>query len=271
MRDFSPVRTRSVASDVVGQIVERLRSGELKVGDVLPGERVLAAQMDVSRPTVGGAMARLADAGILRRRPGRQGNAEIISIWVPDQLIERAAAVGESGGRRHFPGAGGAQSARAPHRPDWRRFGRPTRTSPSCRVLSIFLLPTAMTSIACEQAELLFHRIMWRTARNSSLQAMMLGLETELAPIHDMMLRTPEDYAAGIELHTATLAALKRGDPAEIENEMYRHLGHFEGIVADVLQRTRTGGRRRSCWPAPPDPLSRCTRPARHHPSRRTS
>ena len=70
-----------------------------------------------------------------------------------------------------------------------------------------------------EQAELLFHRIMWRAARNSSLQAMMLGLEQELAPIHDMMLRTPEDYAAGIELHTATLAALKRS-------------------VADVLQRT---------------------------------
>ena len=94
MRDFSPVRTRSVASDVVGQIVERLRSGELKLGDVLPGERVLAAQMDVSRPTVSGAMARLADAGILRRRPGRQGNAEIISIWVPDELIERHTAVG---------------------------------------------------------------------------------------------------------------------------------------------------------------------------------
>jgi hypothetical protein len=34
------------------------------------------------------------------------------------------------------------------------------------------------------------------------------------------------------------LAALKRGDPSEIEEEMYRHLGHFEGIVTDVLQRT---------------------------------
>src|SRR6476620_11629799 len=215
MRDFSPVRTRSVASDVVGQIVERLRSGELKVGDVLPGERVLAAQMDVSRPTVGGAMARLADAGILRRRPGRQGNAEIISIWVPDQLIERAAAVGELAAFRatdeDFAELQGSIDLLAAHGDDI-----------NC----------------CEQAELLFHRIMWRTARNSSLQAMMLGLETELAPIHDMMLRTPEDYAAGIELHTATLAAFKRGDPAEIENEMYRHLGHFEGIVADVLQRT---------------------------------
>jgi len=56
--------------------------------------------------------------------------------------------------------------------------------------------------------------------------------------MHAMMLRTPEDYAAGIELHTATLAALKPGDPAEIAHEMYRHLGHFEAIVADVLQRT---------------------------------
>jgi GntR family transcriptional regulator, transcriptional repressor for pyruvate dehydrogenase complex len=237
MRDFSPVRTRSVASDVVGQIVERLRSGELKVGDVLPGERVLAAQMDVSRPTVGGAMARLADAGILRRRPGRQGNAEIISIWVPDQLIERAAVVGELEADDIFR----VLEARKALEPRIAQLAAFRATDEDFAELqgSIDLLAAHGDDISwCEQAELLFHRIMWRTARNSSLQAMMLGLETELAPIHDMMLRTPEDYAAGIELHTATLAALKRGDPAEIENEMYRHLGHFEGIVADVLQRT---------------------------------
>ena len=237
MRDFSPVRTRSVASDVVGQIVERLRSGELKVGDVLPGERVLAAQMDVSRPTVGGAMARLADAGLLRRRPGRQGNAEIISIWVPDQLIERAAAVGELEADDIFR----VLEARKALEPRIAQLAAFRATDEDFAELqgSIDLLAAHSDDISwCEQAELLFHRIMWRTARNSSLQAMMLGLETELAPIHDMMLRTPEDYAAGIELHTATLAALKRGDPAEIENEMYRHLGHFEGIVADVLQRT---------------------------------
>jgi len=237
MRDFSPVRTRSVASDVVGQIVERLRSGELKVGDVLPGERVLAAQMDVSRPTVGGAMARLADAGILRRRPGRQGNAEIISIWVPDQLIERAAAVGELEADDIFR----VLEARKALEPRIAQLAAFRATDEDFAELqgSIDLLAAHSDDISwCEQAELLFHRIMWRTARNSSLQAMMLGLETELAPIHDMMLRTPEDYAAGIELHTATLSALKRGDPAEIENEMYRHLGHFEAIVADVLQRT---------------------------------
>jgi hypothetical protein len=44
-----------------------------------------------------------------------------------------------------------------------------------------------------------------------------------------MLRTTPEGYAAGIELHTTTFAALKRGAPREIEEEMYRHLGHFEG------------------------------------------
>jgi GntR family transcriptional repressor for pyruvate dehydrogenase complex len=236
VREFQAVRTRSVAADVVGQIVERLRSGELKLGDVLPGERVLAAQMDVSRPTVSAAMTKLADAGVLRRRPGRQGNAEIISIWVPEYLIERPAVVEELEADEIFR----VLEARKTLEPRIAQLAafRATDEDFAELQMSIDLLATDGNDIArAEQAELLFHRIMWRAARNSALQSMMLGLEQRLAPIHDMMLRTPEDYAAGIELHTATLAALKKGDPVEIEQEMYRHLGHFEAIVADVLQR----------------------------------
>lgn len=236
VREFQSVRTRSVAGDVVGQIVDRLRSGELKLGDVLPGERVLATQMDVSRPTVSAAMTRLAEAGILRRRPGRQGNAEIMSIWVPEDLIEKPSLVGELEADDIFR----VLEARKTLEPRIAQLAAFRATDDDFVALqdSIDLLASNRADITrAEQAELLFHRVMWRTARNSSLQSMMLGLEKELAPIHDMMLRTPEDYEAGIELHTATLAALKRGDPVEIEQEMYRHLGHFEGIVADVLQR----------------------------------
>lgn len=236
MREFHPVRTRSVVTDVVGQLIERLKSGELKVGDTLPGERVLATQMDVSRPTVSAAMAQLADAGVLRRRPGRQGNAEIISIWIPDELVEEPTHVGELEASDIFR----VLEARKTLEPRIAQLAAFRATDDDYAALqeSIDLLAANRDDInRAEQAELLFHRIMWRAARNSSLQSMMLALEKELAPIHDMMLRTPEDYDAGIELHAATLAALKRGDPAEIEQEMYRHLGHFEGIVADVLQR----------------------------------
>ena len=237
MREFQPVRSRSVAGDVIGQILDRIKSGELKVGDVLPGERVLASQMDVSRPTVSAAMGRLAQAGVLRSRPGRQGNAEIISIWISEVLLETSFAVGELEADDIFR----VLEARKTLEPRIAQLAAFRATDDDFLQLqeSIDLLAAHGDDITrAAQAEQLFHRTMWRAARNSSLQTMMIGLERELAPIHDMMLRTPEDYRAGIELHEATLAALKRGDPAEIEEEMYRHLGHFEGIVSDVLART---------------------------------
>jgi DNA-binding GntR family transcriptional regulator len=89
-----------------------------------------------------------------------------------------------------------------------------------------------------QQAESRFHRIMWRAADNPSLEQMMKSLAKELVPIHDLMLRTPEDYSAGIELHERTLHSLKSGKPADIEREMMHHLGHFETIVADVFQQS---------------------------------
>jgi DNA-binding transcriptional MocR family regulator len=136
MREFHPVRTRSVAGDVISQLVDRLKSGELKVGDVLPGERVLAAQMDVSRPTVSAAMNRLADAGVLRRRPGRQGNAEIISIWVPDELADKPTTSSGSW-RPAKPLSRGSRSSR--------RSGPPMRISPRFRSQSTCWRPMATT------------------------------------------------------------------------------------------------------------------------------
>ncbi len=226
-----------MAADVVGQIVDRIKSGEIKVGDVLPGERVLAAQMDVSRPTVSVAMRRLAEAGVLKRRPGRQGNAKIMSIWIPDGLLETTGRVGDLDADEIFR----ILEARKTLEPRIAQLAAFRATDDDYAQLqeSIDLLTAHAGDVTrAAQAERLFHRTMWRAARNGSLQAMMIGLERELTPIHDMMLRTPEDYMAGIELHMSTLAALKRGDPAEIEAEMYRHLGHFEAIVADVLERT---------------------------------
>lgn len=223
---------------MLNQILDRIKSGELREGDVLPGERVLAAQMDVSRPTVSSAIAKLVEAGILRSRPGRHGNPEIVSIWIPEDL--------ENAGELSTDGLQADEifrilEARKTLEPRVAQLAALRATDEHYQVMqhSIDLLRTHKDHLRrAAQAELLFHRTMWRAAANPSLEIMMIGLEKELAPIHDMMLRTPEDYAHGVELHEATLAALKRGNPVEIENEMCRHLGHFEGIVEDVLQRT---------------------------------
>ena len=149
-----PVRTRSVASDVVGQIVDRVRSGELKVGDVLPGERVLAAQMDVSRPTVGAAMAGWPRPAS-QSRPGRQGNAEIISIWIPEGLHDSAGGSRRIGGRRIFRVLE-ARKTLEPRIAQLAAFRATDEDYASCRVPSIFLLPTAMTSVGVSKPSCCF-------------------------------------------------------------------------------------------------------------------
>jgi GntR family transcriptional regulator, transcriptional repressor for pyruvate dehydrogenase complex len=236
--EFSPVRSRRVTADVMNQILDRIRSGELREGDVLPGERTLAAQMDVSRPTVSSALARLAKAGIIRTGHGRGGNSEIVSIWIPPWLDERATDQADEPRAEAIFRVLEARKAVEPRVAQLAAL-RATDAHFQSMQNSIDLLRQQRDDLnKAEQAEILFHRIMWRAADNPSLERMMKNLARELSPIHDMMLRTPDDYEAGIELHERTLRALKRGDPNEIEREMIHHLEHFEGIVSDVLQRT---------------------------------
>ena len=52
VRSFEPVSTRRTFEEAVEQIAEKVKSGDLHVGDRLPSERELAAQMRISRPTL---------------------------------------------------------------------------------------------------------------------------------------------------------------------------------------------------------------------------
>jgi DNA-binding FadR family transcriptional regulator len=235
MEPFTPVRTRSVSSDVLEQILQRIRSGQLKEGDTLPGERALATQMDVSRPTVSAAIERLVDADILTRRAGRGGAPTVVSIWIPPGLNERGFE------EPHADEIFRLLEARRAVEPRMAQLAslRATGHDYARMAESIDLLRHAKTDInRASQAESLFHRIMWRAAGNHPLERMLINLFDELAVVHDMMLRTPEDYAAGVELHESTLAAIRKGDLDLIDREMSRHLGHFEAIVEDVLQQS---------------------------------
>ena len=49
---FNPVRTRRTFEEAAEQIADKVRAGELRVGDKLPAERDLALQMEISRPTL---------------------------------------------------------------------------------------------------------------------------------------------------------------------------------------------------------------------------
>jgi GntR family transcriptional regulator len=67
---------------------EAIRAGRWRVGDLIPPERVLIETFGVSRITIRQALANLAAAGLLRRKPG-QGT---FVAGLPDQPITESLA-----------------------------------------------------------------------------------------------------------------------------------------------------------------------------------
>lgn len=232
-----PVRSRQTLDDVLHQIADVIRSGAVAEGELLPGERALAEQMQVSRPTVRAAVQALVDAGVLEVVSGRSGGPRVVSMWVPSELT--------------------ASSRRGPSSDTIYRLLEARRTVEP-RVAQLAALRGTDAHFAqmqrsielldehrddrgrYEQAHDLFHRVMWQAAENPVLERTLIAIFRELAVERDSMMRTDVDLGAAIELHDSTLRALKSGRPEVVEREMHRHLAHFELLMEDVLGRGMT-------------------------------
>jgi GntR family transcriptional repressor for pyruvate dehydrogenase complex len=72
---FRPVTDGRAFEEIARQIRSELAEGRLKVGSRLPPERVMAAQMNVSRHVLREALRSLENAGLIRMRKGATGGA----------------------------------------------------------------------------------------------------------------------------------------------------------------------------------------------------
>lgn len=68
--DFEPLRGRQLYERVADEIAEQIRSGALRPGDRLPGERTMAQQLEVGRSSVHEAIASLQVEGLVETRRG---------------------------------------------------------------------------------------------------------------------------------------------------------------------------------------------------------
>jgi GntR family transcriptional regulator, transcriptional repressor for pyruvate dehydrogenase complex len=76
---FSPVTSGRISVQIVQQIQDAIRSGQLKPGDRLPPERDLAERFGVSRVTVRDALRTLEVLGLVQIRVGATGGAFVTS------------------------------------------------------------------------------------------------------------------------------------------------------------------------------------------------
>ena len=88
---FRPIRLRKASDEVLLALIDAIRGGLYSPGDLLPRERDLAEQLEVSRTVVRTAIETLRQAGVLSVRRGRSGGAQVLSTT---GLVEVLARLG---------------------------------------------------------------------------------------------------------------------------------------------------------------------------------
>jgi GntR family transcriptional repressor for pyruvate dehydrogenase complex len=94
---FSKIVHSPTANEVMWQIESLILEGVLRVGERLPGERDLAAQMEVSRPVLRNALRSLEERGLLvTRHGGGTYVADVIGQVFTNPMIELIATHGQA-------------------------------------------------------------------------------------------------------------------------------------------------------------------------------
>jgi GntR family transcriptional regulator, transcriptional repressor for pyruvate dehydrogenase complex len=76
---FRPIRLRKASEEVLAALIDAVRGGLYQPGDLLPRERDLADQLEVSRTVVRSAIETLRQAGVVSVRRGRSGGTLVAS------------------------------------------------------------------------------------------------------------------------------------------------------------------------------------------------
>ena len=227
---FTPVQTRRTFEEAADQIAEKVRTGELRTGDRLPGERSLAAQMEISRPTLREAVKVLVDAGVLEVRRGPGGGMYVATDVVPTDLVRHSAslrlaeiaAVLEA--RRLLEPQVALLAAERAGEEDFEAMERSIEAMRRIvdggwhqRHEDRFL-----------QLDVQFHLALARAAGNPTVETLIRILFRQLEIARDMAMHVPLVPEWTIGIHERTLAALRSGEADEIEAVMGEHLGQLE-------------------------------------------
>lgn len=227
---FVPVGPRRTFEGAVEQIAERIRLGDLALGDRLPSERELAAAMQISRPTLREAVRVLADAGVLEVRTGSTGGIFVRSDYVPLELLRSRSdlRLGEVAGvleARRLLEPRVAQLAAVNAREE--DFAHLQRLIDKQKELLAAgdVLANADRFL---QVDTQFHVRIARATGNSTIVSLMRTLLRRLEIARDLALHEPPVAPWVIDIHERTLAAIRSADHARIDAVMDEHLAAME-------------------------------------------
>lgn len=251
---FQPVQLVRPCEIVAYRIAEAIRAGDVKVGDRLPSEQDLSAQLGVSRPTLREAIKLMVQAGVLNVLPGSSGGIFVISQAVPQELcglplpeLPMSDIAGVLEARRliepHVARMASAYGAES----DFQAMRDAVALSEQAGA------PFRRKRITDEGAELMtiastrFNIAVARATQNSVMVQIMELILRRMEPVRMLALRELADISVSTRTLANTLAAIESGDPEAIDKATLDRIGLLEAAWERATGRKL---RRRSPAPA---------------------
>lgn len=229
---FTPVQTRRTFEEAVEQIAEKVKLGELAVGDRLPSERALAEQMEISRPTLREAIRVLADSALIEVRRGAGGGMFVATEIVPPELVARrrdiriheVAQVLEA--RRVLEPRVAQLAAMRAGEEDFAAMQR-TIDDQTALVEEGDILQGGREDRFLA-LDVRFHLALARSTGNGVLVGLVRTVYRDLEIARDMAMHRETVPDWSLSVHSRTLAAIRSGDLDAVDGVMDEHLGQLE-------------------------------------------
>jgi len=237
------LRSKSAAERVVTQIIEMIRSGNLKAGDRLPSETDLARAFQVSRPVIREALRALAILGVVETRQGGRcfvTDLTVARLMAPLQFVISLdeASVEALHQARLMTETGMIRQAAL--RTDEKVLARLDEM-----VAAGFEL--ADDPLGFRMLDQEFHRTINHLSGNPFLEVVAQSFYELGMEYRRIAVETPGVIERSAVEHRAIVEALKSGDPEAAASAMSAHLVSIHETTAKAM-RQAFGGRRQRPW-----------------------
>lgn len=225
---------------IVDQVCDAVMSGDLKVGDLLPAEREIAAQTGMSRTSVREAMKVLADAGLVAMKPGGGGGTRLVRDVVPTELLGQAIELSRKRlldlfEVRNSLELTAAELAAARATPD-----HIAAFEDLVRQLEQLIRRRPEDAEGFRTIDLRFHYMILKASDNAALLSAYNGFTRQIALALEMVV------LADIEAHAlptmrSVVGAIKRRNPPEARLAMASHVYPLLQIVEQFFEGAQSG------------------------------
>ncbi|OLC54764.1 MAG: hypothetical protein AUH85_10915 [Chloroflexi bacterium 13_1_40CM_4_68_4] len=223
---LSPVRRERIPESIVAQIQQRLERGEIKPGDQLPSERVLAEQLQVSRPSVREALRSLELLGVTESRPG---GGTFMRVASPDALLRPLAALTRAHDIEDI------LEVRALLEPALAELAARRANDDDIAALRTILVEQEQKVARREsfvEEDTRFHYLVAQAAKNELVLRMLGVIMDVLRASREEWLQSPERARASLEGHRVLLAAIELHDGEAARAASADHVHHVgEGVM----------------------------------------